>query len=227
MVFQCLLLLLGLSSIPIESATSSPDLKIFLEGDGLDIPDEIPEDRSIAVISGTQETITCTVRAQDTSPEYNVSFNSGGFSIAAESDIEHFSKNGKKYVKKNITLNIADDTDGQPLLCEVTFNEGRETQSIALYFSVYEHETPQTCEGDVELRLKRVQKDEANLDQRIKKIQATDLDQRIIEKARKKFQATDLVIESRDNITGNARAEVLMCLEDMSWNQNIKRSLSM
>ena len=64
------------------------------------------------------------------------------------------------------------------------------------------------CEGDVALRLRRDLEAEANLYQKI------------VEKVKERYDATDVVRED-NSITANARLENLICREDTHWNWTV------
>ena len=205
---RCLFLLLV---VPIQSATPSETVTLFweAEADGLVIPEkwheEFPGRRSIAVINGIQETITCTARTEDTgSVDINISFKGLENARTSESDVVQFERNGKKYFKKSITMEIVEDIDEDCIFC---IADGK---GIPLFFFVYDLHV-NDLQGNVSLNRTKNRNDKEYREKNL-----ANLNQRIVEKVRTKFQASDLVIEDIGNITGNARSKIREHLSDQT-----------
>ena len=197
---RCLFLLLV---VPIQSATPSETVTLFweAEADGLVIPEkwheEFPGRRSIAVINGIQETITCTARTEDTgSVDINISFKGLENARTSESNVVQLERNGKKYFKKSIIMKIVEDIDEDCIFC---IADGKE---IPLFFFVYDLHV-NDLQGNVSLNRTKNRNDKEYREKNL-----ANLNQRIVEKVRTKFQASDLVIEDIGHITGNVRSKI-------------------
>jgi len=208
-IFLQWLLLIGF--IHTQAETPTKDFRLFWQGDSLVKPfswkTDSPEDRSIVVIEGDVETISCLAR---TDVKFDITFNYGGFDNAIVGKTIEKEIGGKKYQKNDITINVVKDIDTDTILCEVH----EEDASITLFFRVYvldpvEVSHIENCRGNVNLILKRTKKgqfDEADANH----------EQKIMENFMKKYKAT-YVVADHGIIRGTTRFEDLICDKDIPW----------
>jgi len=106
--------------------------------------------------------------------------------------------NGDEYAQDTITVNIDNpaDIDDKDIIC--SWENGQFSDTITLQFKVYVPESldisdNDTCEGDVELKLKRPE---------IQKKEDTNMEEKIKQKVRRRYNVSDVFIDSEGYIHG-------------------------